>query len=130
MSTTPDLAAALPQPGRTLRMSSLADLANASLSRLSYLVTRLEARGLVRREPDPEDGRFCQGDPDRQGLPDSRRSRTQARGTCAVTRHRRPVARAAATPRPRRRPHNVAHRHLGSELAGSRAEADQFGTRT
>jgi DNA-binding MarR family transcriptional regulator len=46
------------QPGRTLRMSSLADLANASLSRLSHLVTRLEARGLVRREPDPEDGRF------------------------------------------------------------------------
>jgi DNA-binding MarR family transcriptional regulator len=46
------------QPGRTLRMSSLADLANASLSRLSHLVKRLEARGLVRREPDPEDGRF------------------------------------------------------------------------
>jgi DNA-binding MarR family transcriptional regulator len=46
------------QPGRTLRMSSLADFANASLSRLSHLVTRLEARGLVRREPDPEDGRF------------------------------------------------------------------------
>jgi DNA-binding MarR family transcriptional regulator len=46
------------RPGRTLRMSSLADLANASLSRLSHLVKRLEARGLVRREPDPEDGRF------------------------------------------------------------------------
>ena len=46
------------RPGRTLRMSSLADLVNASLSRLSHLVTRLEARGLVRREPDPEDGRF------------------------------------------------------------------------
>jgi DNA-binding MarR family transcriptional regulator len=45
-------------PGRTLRMSSLADLANASLSRLSHLVTRLERRGLVRREPDPADGRF------------------------------------------------------------------------
>ena len=45
-------------PGRTLRMSALADLANASLSRLSHLVTRLESRGLVRREPDPEDGRF------------------------------------------------------------------------
>lgn len=41
------------QPGRTLRMSLLADLVNASLSRLSHLVTRLEARGLVRREPDP-----------------------------------------------------------------------------
>src|ERR1700728_3586005 len=45
-------------PERTLRMSSLADLANASLSRLSHLVTRLEQRGLVRREPDPADGRF------------------------------------------------------------------------
>jgi DNA-binding MarR family transcriptional regulator len=46
------------QPTRTLRMSALADLANSSLSRLSHLVTRLEARGLVRREPDPADGRF------------------------------------------------------------------------
>ena len=46
------------QPGRTLRMSLLADLVNASLSRLSHLVKRLEARGLVRREPDPKDGRF------------------------------------------------------------------------
>jgi DNA-binding MarR family transcriptional regulator len=45
-------------PARTLRMSSLADLANASLSRLSHLVKRLEERGLVRREPDPADGRF------------------------------------------------------------------------
>lgn len=45
-------------PERTLRMSSLADFTNASLSRLSHLVKRLEARGLVRREPDPADGRF------------------------------------------------------------------------
>ena len=45
-------------PERTLRMSSLADLANAALSRLSHLVKRLEERGLVRREPDPADGRF------------------------------------------------------------------------
>jgi DNA-binding MarR family transcriptional regulator len=45
-------------PERTLRMSALADLANASLSRLSHLVKRLEERGLVRREPDPADGRF------------------------------------------------------------------------
>src|ERR1700746_4142962 len=43
-------------PERTLRMSALADLANASLSRLSHLVTRLEERGLVRREPDPPAG--------------------------------------------------------------------------
>jgi DNA-binding MarR family transcriptional regulator len=45
-------------PERTLRMGLLADLANASLSRLSHLVKRLEERGLVRREPDPADGRF------------------------------------------------------------------------
>jgi DNA-binding MarR family transcriptional regulator len=45
-------------PQQTMRMSSLADLANASLSRLSHLFTRLEQRGLVRREPDPADGRF------------------------------------------------------------------------
>jgi DNA-binding MarR family transcriptional regulator len=45
-------------PERTMRMSSLAVLTNASLSRLSHLFTRLEGRGLVRREPDPEDGRF------------------------------------------------------------------------
>ena len=45
-------------PGRTMRMSSLAEVTNASLSRLSHLVKRLEDRGLVRREPDPADGRF------------------------------------------------------------------------
>jgi DNA-binding MarR family transcriptional regulator len=37
-------------PQRTMRMSSLAELTNASLSRLSQLVQRLEWRGLVRRE--------------------------------------------------------------------------------
>jgi DNA-binding MarR family transcriptional regulator len=45
-------------PERTLRMSSLAVVTNASLSRLSHLVKRLETRELVRREPDPADGRF------------------------------------------------------------------------
>ncbi len=45
-------------PNRTMRMSSLAEVTNASLSRLSHLVKRLEGRGLVRREPDPADGRF------------------------------------------------------------------------
>jgi DNA-binding MarR family transcriptional regulator len=42
----------------TLRMSELAMLTNASLSRLSHLIKRLEARGLVRRETDANDGRF------------------------------------------------------------------------
>jgi DNA-binding MarR family transcriptional regulator len=45
-------------PDHTVRMSELAVLTNASLSRLSHLVKRLESRGLVRREPDPTDGRF------------------------------------------------------------------------
>jgi DNA-binding MarR family transcriptional regulator len=45
-------------PGRTMRMSSLAEVTNASLSRLSHLFKRLEQRGLARREPDPADGRF------------------------------------------------------------------------
>jgi DNA-binding MarR family transcriptional regulator len=45
-------------PGRTMRMSTLAELASGSLSRLSHGVTRLERRGWVRREPCPEDGRF------------------------------------------------------------------------
>ena len=44
-------------PGRTLRMSDLALLAEGSLSRLSQVVSRLERRGLVRRSADPEDGR-------------------------------------------------------------------------
>ena len=45
-------------PKRTMRMSSLAEVTNASLSRLSHLVKRLEGRGFVRRETDPADGRF------------------------------------------------------------------------
>ncbi len=45
-------------PARTMRMSSLAEVTNASLSRLSHLVERLERRGFVHREPDPTDGRF------------------------------------------------------------------------
>jgi DNA-binding MarR family transcriptional regulator len=45
-------------PERTMRMSSLAQVTNASLSRLSHLFKRMEERGLVRREPDPADGRF------------------------------------------------------------------------
>ncbi len=44
-------------PGRALRLSRLAQLTSSSLSRLSNVVKRLEARGLLRREPDPDDGR-------------------------------------------------------------------------
>jgi DNA-binding MarR family transcriptional regulator len=45
-------------PDRTLRMSVLSSHANSSLSRLSRAVTRLEAKGWMRRAPDPTDGRF------------------------------------------------------------------------
>jgi DNA-binding MarR family transcriptional regulator len=45
-------------PDRTLRMSTLAALASSSLSRLSHVVSRLEAKGWVRREACPGDGRF------------------------------------------------------------------------
>lgn len=44
-------------PGRALRMSELATLANGSQSRLSHLVSKLEARGWVRRERACGDGR-------------------------------------------------------------------------
>lgn len=43
--------------GHTARMSELAQYVNGSLSRLSNVVKRLEQRGLVRREPSPENGR-------------------------------------------------------------------------
>lgn len=44
-------------PDRRLRLSHLAAQANASLSRLSHVVTRLEGRGWVERQPAPEDAR-------------------------------------------------------------------------
>jgi DNA-binding MarR family transcriptional regulator len=44
-------------PGDRMRMSELARLANGSLSRLSNVAKRLEQRGWLRREPDPNDGR-------------------------------------------------------------------------
>jgi len=42
---------------RTLRMSTLADYANSTLSRLSRAASRLEAKGWVQRASDPADGR-------------------------------------------------------------------------
>jgi DNA-binding MarR family transcriptional regulator len=44
-------------PGRTLRMSDLADRTRSSRSRLSHAVARLEERGWVRREDCPTDRR-------------------------------------------------------------------------
>jgi DNA-binding MarR family transcriptional regulator len=42
----------------TVRMSQLAELTRGSLSRLSNVVKRLEQRELVRRAPDPTNGRY------------------------------------------------------------------------
>src|SRR3954447_26480108 len=42
-------------PDRRLRMTALAARTNATLARLSHVVSRLENRGLLRREPCPED---------------------------------------------------------------------------
>lgn len=44
-------------PGGEIRMSDLADQTLFSRSRLSYTVTQLESRGLVRRVKDETDGR-------------------------------------------------------------------------
>jgi DNA-binding MarR family transcriptional regulator len=52
------LAALSGAPHHRLRMSLLAAISQGSLPRLSQAVGRLEKRGLARREPDPEDGRF------------------------------------------------------------------------
>ena len=46
------------RPTRTARMSELAALANGSLSRLSHVVKRLEARGWIERKACPSDGRY------------------------------------------------------------------------
>src|SRR6266576_3876076 len=45
-------------PDRTLRMGELAAIASSSLSRLSHVVSRLEAKGWVRRQQRAGDGRF------------------------------------------------------------------------
>jgi DNA-binding MarR family transcriptional regulator len=45
------------QPGRTLRMSALADGLALSRSRLTHTVDRMERRGLVERRPVPGDRR-------------------------------------------------------------------------
>lgn len=52
------LAGLADDPDRQIRMSVLAALAGSELSRMSHLIKRLEKRGLVRREPDPSDGRY------------------------------------------------------------------------
>ena len=43
--------------GRMLRMNALAARTNSTLPRLSHVARKLDERGLVRRSPDPDDGR-------------------------------------------------------------------------
>ena len=45
------------EPGRTLRMTSLASATNSTLPRLSHVVSRLEKRGFIARTPCEEDRR-------------------------------------------------------------------------
>jgi len=44
-------------PNRTLRMTALAERTNATLPRLSHVISRLVTRGYVERVPCPEDKR-------------------------------------------------------------------------
>ena len=52
------LAALSMAPGRTLRMSQIAEFTDSTLSRLSNVATRLEKRGWLTRSPDPDNGRY------------------------------------------------------------------------
>lgn len=45
------------QPEYTMRMAHLADEVAVSRSRLTHIVSRMETRGLLRRDPIAEDGR-------------------------------------------------------------------------
>ena len=103
-------------PERTMRMSSLAEVTNASLSRLSHLVERLERRGFVRREPDPTDGRFTNAILTEKGF---RALDEAAPGHLA---HVRSLVVDVLTPEQLRRlgrdaaAHHVAHRHVRHQL--------------
>jgi len=51
------MAALSEAPGRAMRMSELAGMANGSQSRLSHVVGKLERQGFLRRERTADDGR-------------------------------------------------------------------------
>lgn len=51
------LAALSDAPDHTLRMTTLGQRSNSTLTRLSHVVRRLEQRGLAERAPCPEDAR-------------------------------------------------------------------------
>lgn len=69
---------------RTLRMSTLASVTNATLPRLSHVVRRLEDRGLVERFPCPEDARATNARLSEDGW---RHVQTAAPGHVAAVRH-------------------------------------------
>jgi hypothetical protein len=56
------------QPSCTLKMSELASITNASLSRLSHVARRLEGRGLLTRSEDAEDRRCTNATVTKAGL--------------------------------------------------------------
>ena len=64
-------------PGRTLRMSELATLAEGSLPRLSQVAARLEQRGWVRRTAASGRRPLHPGDPDRPGPGEGDRGRAR-----------------------------------------------------
>jgi DNA-binding MarR family transcriptional regulator len=63
-------------PRLRLRMSDLGARRMLTPSGITRVVTRLEERGLVRREPDPEDGRAALAALTRPGLEALRRAQT------------------------------------------------------
>lgn len=67
-----------------LRMTALADALMWERSRVSHQVTRMAARGLVRRTSCPEDGRGAFRLRDRRGPARDREGRAGPRGHCAA----------------------------------------------
>ena len=104
-------------PGRTMRISSLAEVTNASLSRLSHLFKRLEQRELARREPDPADGRFTNAILTEAGY------EVITEAAPAHVAHVRSLVIDVLSPEqlrrygPRRGPDRGPHRHLRGQLA-------------
>ncbi|MDH3194358.1 MAG: MarR family transcriptional regulator [Acidimicrobiia bacterium] len=62
------LAALSDAPDQTIQMSSLADLANGSLSRLSHAAKRLENRGWIERHTSPSDRRVTLATLTKEGM--------------------------------------------------------------